>query len=117
MNYKAIFNALASGDMEIAKSIASRIGGRQEIKKEHDHPLDFCLGYTLRAFVLGKNEDMKPWALEFATVCSCTANNVDFQGYAQVFQAILGDKADLVKRRPEGNRQGAFQAEQGTGSL
>lgn len=96
LNYKAIFNALAGGHIELAKSIASRVGGRHEIETKHDHPFDYALGYALRAFALGEQEGMKLWATEFATVCRAR-ENVDFQGYAQAFQGILNKDADMVK--------------------
>ncbi len=38
--YKYLFAALAAGDNSIAKDLAARMGGRQEIEAEYDHPLD-----------------------------------------------------------------------------
>ncbi len=114
LNYKAIFNALASGAFELAKSIAFRIGGRHEIEEEHDHPFDYALGYALRAFVLGEQEDMKRWALEFATVCRAK-DNADFQGYAQIFQGILENDAAMAKNGLKAIVKGHVRQSKGKG--
>jgi hypothetical protein len=96
MNYKSLFDALASCDMEVPKAIASRIGGRHEIEMEHDHPFDYAFGYTLKAFVLSNPEEMQQWTQKFSVVCEAK-ENMDFQGYAQVFQGVLERNAAMVE--------------------
>ncbi len=86
--HKDVFNALAAGDMELARSLAQRMGGRDELEKKHDHPFDRALGYTLRAFVLNQPQEMTKCAADFSIICK-EADNADFQGYAHVFNAIL----------------------------
>jgi hypothetical protein len=96
LNYKSLCNALAACDMGLAKSLAIQMGGRKELEKEYDHPFDYALGYALRAFVLGEEEDMGKWASEFAAICEAK-ENLDFAGYAEVFQGILQKDVDMVK--------------------
>lgn len=88
LSYKALMNALAAGDFELSKELASMMGGRDEIEKEHDHPFDYALGYTLKSFVLNDYHGMQQWAKNFEAVCT-EKENVDFLGYAQLFIAIL----------------------------
>ncbi|HLN30640.1 MAG TPA: hypothetical protein VK395_23065, partial [Gemmataceae bacterium] len=88
LTYKDLFDALAAGDMELARSLAQHMGGRDELEKKHDHPFDRALGYTLRAFVLNQPQEMTKCAADFSIICK-EADNADFQGYAHVFNAIL----------------------------
>ncbi len=64
------------------------MGGRPGLEKEHDHPFDYCLGYTLKSFVERDESAMVEWAGKFEDLCR-TKGNGDFAGYAQVFKAIL----------------------------
>ena len=93
LSYKALFNALAAGDMEVAKSLAAHMGGRDALEKKHNHPFDYAMGYTLRAFVLKDSEQMQEWSPKFVAACKKT-RMTDFSGYAQVFQAILADDTE-----------------------
>lgn len=91
--YKGLFNALAAANMPLARSLAQHMGGRHDLEKEHDHPFDYAMGYTLRAFVLDDFPEMQKWPVMLAAACRDT-NMPDFQGYVQVFEAMLsGDTA------------------------
>jgi len=94
--YKELFNALAAGNLSLAKSFASHMGGRDKIEKEHDHPFDYAMGYTLRAFVLGDLPEMQKWQPLFEAVCH--KHFVDCLGYATVFQAMLTGNPDLANQ-------------------
>lgn len=88
LSYKALFDALAADDMEVAKLLASHMGGRDALEQEHDHQFDSAMGYTLRAFALNDSVQMQEWAPKLIAACKETAMT-DFSGYGQVFQAIL----------------------------
>jgi len=90
LSHKSLFDALAAGDMETAKALASHMGGRDALEQEHDHPFDHAIGYTLRAFVLNDSGQMQEWPAKLNAVCAETAMT-DFNGYGQVFQAILAN--------------------------
>lgn len=93
--YKSLFDALASGDLELSRKMASAMGGRDKIEREHDHPFDYALGYTLKYFTLEDRPQMDRWAAEFARVCE-EQDNADLRGYAEAFTAILaGDDRSL----------------------
>jgi hypothetical protein len=87
LSYKALFNALAAGDIELARGLAGKMGGRETIEDEYDHPFDRALGYTLKSFVLGDASAARSWLAELATLCS-DRQNADFRGYYDVFFGI-----------------------------
>jgi hypothetical protein len=91
--YKSLFSALAAGDFQLASDLAARMGSRSAIEKEYDHPFDYALGYTLRAFVLADGPEMHKWAKNFSEVCKENAN-WNFQGYADMFNTMLSADAD-----------------------
>jgi hypothetical protein len=95
LSYKELFNALAAANLPIAKSLAQHMGGRHEIEKQHDHPFDYAMGYTLRTFVLDDFEKMKKWTAALAAACRDTNMN-DFDGYVQVFEAMLSGDAAIA---------------------
>lgn len=96
LSYKWLFDALAAGDLPLARSLAGHMGGRDKIEKEHDHPFDYHLGYTLKWFVLGDREQMARWAEKFEAICE-QKDNADFRGYARMFHAILSADADAAQ--------------------
>lgn len=114
LTYKALFNALAAGDMDLAKSLASHMGGRDAIEKEHDHPFDYTLGYALKWFVLDDRGEMQRWAREFGTTCQ-QKDNADFQGYAQVFDAILAADTAMANEGLKALVEGHKRQSKGTG--
>lgn len=95
LSYKILFNALASGDMLLAKELAAHMGGRNEIEREHDHPFDVAFGYVLKSFVLDDSAGIKKWLGEFKSLCG-QPENADFKGYAKVFEAILDRDVEKV---------------------
>jgi len=88
LSYKALCNALASGDLQLANELANHMGGRNEIEREHDHPFDLAFGYVLKSFVLEDAVGIKKWLCEFKSLCD-QPENADFKGYAKVSEAIL----------------------------
>lgn len=96
LSYKALLDALAAGEFGLAQSLARHMGGRNEIEKEHDHPFDYTIGYSLKAFVLKDLDEMKRWANEFSSICK-KKGNASFEGYAQVFHAILNQDFSKVE--------------------
>jgi len=88
LSYKALFNALAAGEFDLARELATLMGGREEIEKEFDHPFDYNLGYALKSFVLNDRSQMEKWSSEFSKICDKKENS-DFRGYALIFEAIL----------------------------
>ena len=90
LSYKSLFDALAAGDITTARSLASHMGGRDALEQEHDHPFDYAMGYTLRAFVLYDFEQMQRWPATLLAACAET-RMTDFNGYGQVFEAIVAN--------------------------
>ena len=88
LSYKSLFNALAAGEFDLARELATLMGGREEIEKEFDHPFDYNLGYALKSFVLNDRSQMEKWSSEFSKICDKKENS-DFRGYALIFEAIL----------------------------
>ena len=88
LSYKSLFDALAVGDMDLAQSLAAHMGGRDAIERKNDRPFDYVFGYALRAFVLNRTEEMTKWSVELAKMCA-KLRNADFDGYCNVFEAIM----------------------------
>ncbi len=93
ITYKALFNALAAGDLQLANELATHMGGRNEIERKHDHPFDLAFGYVLKSFVLEDAVGIKKWLSEFKSLCD-QPENAAFKGYAKVFEAILDHDAE-----------------------
>ncbi|QDT26912.1 hypothetical protein Enr10x_22240 [Gimesia panareensis] len=95
IGYKSLFNALAAGDMSGAEQLAAHLGGRDDLERKYDHPFDYTLGYTLRAFVLQDRDQMQEWTPKFVNQCY-KSKMKDFLGYGAVFQALLtGDTSGV----------------------
>ncbi len=88
LSYKELFNSLAAGNFELAQSLASLMGGRDAIEKDHDHPFDYALGYTLRAAVLNRADELNYRIKEFESITD-ESENKDFRGYTVSFKGIL----------------------------
>jgi hypothetical protein len=106
--YQRLFDALAAGNNALASSLASLMGGRDDIEKKHDHRFDYAMGYTLRAFVLRHSEEMTSWASNFSEI-SDRESRGDFRGYAQVFKSILDSDpvaaGDGMRKIVEGHKR------------
>jgi len=87
LSYKDILNALAANDLELAHSIAKKIGGRHGLEQEHDHPFDLAFGYCLKAVVERDELGMNEWCPRFLGECA-SEESVDFRGYAEALDAI-----------------------------
>lgn len=94
LSYKALFNALAAGDVELARELARKMGGRGSIESEYDHPFDRIFGYTLKSFTLDDAASAQHWLAEFKAIC-VDPENADFRGYGDVFEGI--QEKDLSK--------------------
>ena len=88
LSYKSLFNALAAKNRDVAKRLALNMGGRDVLEKKYDHPFDYVMGYTFRAFVLDDFTEMERWLPKLFVACE-QHKLTDLLGYAQVFQAIL----------------------------
>lgn len=92
--YKDVFNALAAGDIELAKTIASYMERMDRIEKIRVHPFDYAFGHTVSAFVLDNRPEMEKWSEEFSKICQ-KKDNANFRGYAIVFEGVL--RNDIAK--------------------
>ena len=88
LSYKALLNALAAGNEQVARSLASRMGGRSDVEREYDRSFDVAFGYALKSIVLSDFESASQWVDALYVECK-DAENADFVGYAQVLRAIL----------------------------
>ncbi len=93
LSYKSLFDAVAAGDMQLAKELAAHMGSRSEIEQEHDHLFDLAFGYVLKSFVLDDAVSIKKWLGVFKSQCD-RPENTDFKGYSKVFEAILDRSAE-----------------------
>ncbi len=85
--YKDILTALAANDFGLARSIASKAGGRHELEMKYDHTFDLAFGYALKAVVENDELGMKRWCKQLLDECSDEANS-DLQFYAEALDAI-----------------------------
>lgn len=97
LSYKALLDALAAADFATARRLALCMGGRAETEKKHDHPFDYCFGYTLKAFTERNTETMAHWATKFSAVCQ-QSDSADFAGYAEALNGILANDEKLVQQ-------------------
>jgi len=92
--YMDLLEGLASGDMEVTMALAHRVGGREEIEsRSNDFARSFC--YTLKHCILGEDEAMAERLSVFAQVC-LEKDYLPFQGYADIFTAILNEDVALA---------------------
>lgn len=93
MAYKELFGALASGDKDLSKAFAAKMGGRDAVEREYDRPFDVALGYTLKSLLAtGDDKTAERYLEAFERACQ-EPENVDFKGYAVVFRGILNQDA------------------------
>lgn len=95
LSYKALLDALAASDLRLAKELALRMGGRNDIEREYDHPFDLSFGYALKSFVLEDASGMRTWLDAFKLQCE-RPENADFKGYVTVLKAILDGSTEKV---------------------
>jgi hypothetical protein len=93
---RKLFDALAAGDFDLAKTLATRMGGRDEIEKVNDRPLMRHLGYSLKHLVLG-DRDLASDAINRLQVVCENKSDANFAGYATVLASIIsGDAASAA---------------------
>lgn len=95
LSYKHVLNALAAHDLGLAQSIANKMGGRNVLENEHDHPFDLAFGYCLKAVVEMDQAAMDKWCARFLEECA-SDDNADFRGYAQALDAIRRNDSDAL---------------------
>lgn len=88
MSYKALLNVLASGDENLAKEFAAKMGGRSYLEKEYDRAFDIDFGYALKSILLSDFTSAGQWVDALDAACK-DSENTDFVGYAKVLRAIL----------------------------
>jgi len=86
LSYKQLYDALASGDLEMARRLAGHMGRDEEWERKHNHPYDVAFGYCTRDFVLNLREQWPARVEALAAQCEKTSRS--FRGYARVFEAI-----------------------------
>ncbi len=92
--YRDVFEALASGNWEVSIKLAVLVGGRPEIeKRSNDFARSLC--YTLKYCILREFDAMKQKLSLFKQVCK-EEDYLAFQGFADVFQAILEDNLQMA---------------------
>lgn len=93
--YKELFDALASGDIDLAKKYVSYMGGRPEAE-EYDDEFILSLGYALKYAVENNLEAFKLWLSRLKAFCEDPKNRMsEFIGYPLVLEALL--ERDLEK--------------------
>ncbi len=86
--YKSLFDALASGDLTLAARFASKLGGRPQIERKHDHPFTRAVGPALKHLVLASGPEASPAVAAFAEACGKKGHG-DYAGYPVCMRAIL----------------------------
>lgn len=86
-NYKELLDALASGDMDIAREFASKMGGRGEAELKNDRPFETAMGYGLKALVAGDDAAALEWFQSLEKACT-HKDYVNFAGYVPFLRAI-----------------------------
>lgn len=87
LSYKALFDALAAGAMDLATQLAMLMGKRPELEAEYDHPFDLAIGHALRAMVLDESELASYWTEKLNETAG--KHLKDLVPYSDVFRAIL----------------------------
>ncbi len=109
LNYQTLFDALATGDISLAKRFAAKIDKRGISDKEGYHPLVRTLSNTLKWSVLEDNQQIQKWLPQLIQVCQHNKDSRNFMGYAEVFDGFLNkdlQKIDLgFKHILEGHKK------------
>jgi hypothetical protein len=97
--YHNLFDALATGDMVLAREFARHLGGRPAIEKKEDHPFVTVFGYTLKSFVENAPDEVKQsWLEKFIVFCTHNKPFRTFLGYGTVFSAILEQDSEKANQ-------------------
>lgn len=85
-NYKELLDALASGDMDIAREFAAKMGGREEAEKKNDRLFETAMGYGLKALVAGDDAAALEWFQSLEVACT-RKGYTTFAGYVPFLRA------------------------------
>lgn len=87
MTYQELLDALASNDLEAAKALSERMGGRPAVEQGHNRDFEIAIGYALKAIVAG--DDATALArIDDLERASKHKDYVSFAGYVPVLRAI-----------------------------
>lgn len=93
INYKSLFDALASKSFDLAAALAHNMRARSSFSAEFDHPFDAAMGCLLHSVVL--NEPAHSWSA--VAVAELTkSEHDDFSGYVACFRAIDEKDVDVL---------------------
>lgn len=88
--FEELFDALASGDMTLAKKYSNYLGGRPDAEEQYDDEWVLLLGYSLKYAVESNIEELKIWVPKLKEFYENPENRMtEFIGYALVLEALL----------------------------
>ncbi len=87
IQYKSLFDSLATADYDFATTFAQKIGGRPELEKKYDHVFTRTIGYALKHTVLNSSPECTEAVQAFTTACEKQGGK-SYRGYANAMAAI-----------------------------
>lgn len=116
MLYQKLLDALASADLNVAKTLGKRMGGRPAVELKYDREFEIAFGYALKAIL--EDDDIAATARIDDLERSCVHEDYqNFAGCAPVLRAIVTRDSVafetvfpqfLVGQRRESNGRGLF---------
>jgi hypothetical protein len=91
----AVFDALAAGNIALAKQLASLIGNRAELEKKYDSVYSLSLGYMIKCLLLDKYDESISWAEKFQKAC-VEWSSLETISYADCVLAIIDKNESLL---------------------
>jgi len=88
MTYQALFDALASNDLEAATVLSDRMGGRPAVEQEYDRDFEIAIGYALKA-ILAADDATALARLDDLERASAHKDYISFASYVSVLRAIV----------------------------
>lgn len=89
MRYQELLDALASGDLDIAKALAKRMGGRPAVERKYDRKFEIAIGYALKAILAGDDVEAAARLDDLERACA-HKDYVNFAAYVPLLRAIVG---------------------------
>lgn len=86
--YQKLLDALASGDVAVAKALGARMGSRATIEKKFDRPFDIAMGYSLKAVLACEDDLALAWLGDVSRACS-NEKYRNFAGYVSALRGIV----------------------------
>ena len=114
MAYKALLNALAAANEEMAQSLAEHMGGREAIEAEYDRRFDRAFGYCLKSIVVHDATAARQALQDFEKACK-EPENGDFKGYVKALSSIIDRTANVLPHAFEEIVAGHKKQSVGTG--